>query len=75
MNEVEFIKLDNNQDYFKITDIIINNTKYYLLVNALNKSDFAIRKEESNYLIGLDNLDELNMVINKMAANNILIEN
>jgi hypothetical protein len=75
MNELEFIKLDNNQDYFKITDIIINNTKYYLLVNALNKNDFAIRKEESNYLIGLDNLDELNMVINKMAANNILIGN
>ena len=43
--EVETIVLDNNQEYIKLAELVINNIKYYLLNNMSDSNDFVIRKE------------------------------
>lgn len=70
INEVDTIVLDNNKEYFKVTELTINNINYYLLNNIDDKSDFVIRKEVNDEIVGLDNEDEFNLIVNKLINKN-----
>ena len=63
MVEVDSIVLENNQEYIKITEKIINNIKYYLLANPNSYSDFVIRKQIGEEIVGLNDEEEFNKVI------------
>lgn len=59
--------LINDNEYYIIKKIKLNNNIYFLLINCNNEKDFCIRKKftEKNeeYLIGLDNQAEFNNVM------------
>ncbi len=70
--EIEYIVLEDNNKYIVIGSQIINDITYYYLVNATNKNDFVIRKKINDDLIGLDDEQEFNLVINTLKN---LVEN
>ena len=65
--KAEYVVLDN-KDYIIMEKLLINNIKYYILASEEQK-DVCIRKEitEENekYLVGLDNEEEFNLVMEK----------
>ena len=70
--EIEYIVLEDNNKYIVLGSQIINDITYYYLVNATNKNDFVIRKKINDDLIGLDDEQEFNLVINTLKN---LVEN
>ena len=70
MKELKFIKLENDKEYYVITEITLNDNKYYVLVNQDNNYDIVIRKDEKEYLVGLDDADELKSVLSKLIIDN-----
>ena len=62
----------NNKEYYVVDKLEINNIIYYLLVQETDNEDFMIRKKivENNteYLIGLDDEEEFNLVLNKYLS-------
>lgn len=70
MKELEFVTLENGNEYIILDEIDDNGIKYLYLVNSGNSSDFAIRKEFGNELIGLDNKAELNRVLDVFVKKN-----
>ncbi|MBR1414023.1 MAG: DUF1292 domain-containing protein [Bacilli bacterium] len=67
------LKLDN-QDYLITNEIVLDNIKYYLLINLSNPEDIIIRKEvEDNgerYIEPLDNDEEFDKVSVEFYKNN-----
>lgn len=65
--EVEVLVLENNEKYYPIKEINLNNTLYYILVNVSNPKDICVRKEiqeNGEILISmLDSEEELNLVL------------
>lgn len=70
MKELKFIELEEGKEYFVISEVNLDNNKYYVLVNSNNNYDIVIKKEENEFLVGLDNMEELKSVIVKLAADN-----
>lgn len=72
--EVNIITLDDGKDYMVTDEIVINNVKYLLLTNEDDVADFCIRKinniNNSEYLVGLNNKDEVLNVLKEFAKKN-----
>ena len=72
--EVNIITLDDGKDYMVTDELIINNVKYLLLTNEDDVADFCIRKinniNNSEYLVGLNNKDEVLNVLKEFAKKN-----
>lgn len=68
MENVDVIKLEDNKEYIINDEIVIDNITYVYLVNELDISKLVIRKlnitNNQEYLIGLDNIAELNKALN-----------
>lgn len=62
MIDVNTVTLENGKEYIIINQVKLNNN-YLILVNTNDYKDFAIRKEENNELIGLNNEIEFNNVL------------
>lgn len=71
--QTRMLKLDN-QDYLITNEIVLDNIKYYLLINLSNPEDIIIRKEvEDNgerYIEPLDNDEEFDKVSVEFYKNN-----
>ncbi len=72
--EVNIITLDDGKDYMVTDELVINNVKYLLLTNEDDVADFCIRKinniNNSEYLVGLNNKDEVLNVLKEFAKKN-----
>lgn len=68
--ELEFITLENGQDYFVATKTKVKDTIYYMLVNENVLSDIVIRKEVGDELVGLDDMNEFRLAIAKLYQEN-----
>lgn len=72
--EVNIITLDDSKDYMVTDELVINNVKYLLLTNEDDVADFCIRKinniNNSEYLVGLNNKDEVLNVLKEFAKKN-----
>lgn len=72
--EVNIITLDDGKDYMVTDELVINNVKYLLLTNENDVADFCIRKinniNNSEYLVGLNNKDEVLNVLKEFAKKN-----
>lgn len=72
--EVNIITLDDGKDYMVTDELVINNVKYLLLTNEDDVADFCIRKinniNNSEYLVGLNNKDEVLIVLKEFAKKN-----
>lgn len=72
--EVNIITLDDGKDYMVTDELVINNVKYLLLTNEDDVADFCIRKinniNKSEYLVGLNNKDEVLNVLKEFAKKN-----
>ncbi len=56
MENLEYITLEDGQDYFIIDEITENNISYLYLTNENNEEDFCIRKMgKGNEVFKLDN--------------------
>lgn len=66
------IKLENNKEYFQISELIENNEKYILLMNVDNESDIKIAKKVSEgleeYIIELEDASIINTLKNKFKS-------
>ena len=60
---LNFVTLEDNRECVLLDEISFNNEKYAILVNALNKDDYIIRKIVGEELIGLENEEELQQVL------------
>ena len=61
----KIIRLENNKEYFQISELEENNIKYLLLINVDNETDVKIVKKENDYIIEIESLDELNNLKNR----------
>lgn len=72
--EVNIITLDDGKDYMVTDELVINNVKYLLLTNEDDVADFCIRKinniNNSEYLVGLNNKDEVLNVLKEFTKKN-----
>ena len=72
--EVNIITLDDGKDYMVTDELVINNVKYLLLTNEDDVADFCIRKinniNNSEYLVGLNNKDEVLNALKEFAKKN-----
>ena len=72
--EVNIITLDDGKDYMVTDELVINNVKYLLLTNEDDVADFCIRKinniNNCEYLVGLNNKDEVLNVLKEFAKKN-----
>lgn len=72
--EVNIITLDDGKDCMVTDELVINNVKYLLLTNEDDVADFCIRKinniNNSEYLVGLNNKDEVLNVLKEFAKKN-----
>ncbi|MBR3049212.1 MAG: hypothetical protein IKG58_01460 [Bacilli bacterium] len=68
--ELDFVTLDN-KEYLIIDEIRHNDINYLYLVNNKNSKDFVIRKEKGDLLVGLDNEEEFNDVMQSFINKNV----
>lgn len=66
--DTKSIVLENNQEYFVGAETNYNNTTYYFLINLNDNYDCAIRKEEGDDLVGLDDYKELENIIMRFSS-------
>ncbi|MBQ9023952.1 MAG: hypothetical protein IJ105_01880 [Bacilli bacterium] len=68
----KIIKLENNKEYFSISELEENGIKYLLLINIDNEEDIKIVKKVSNnneeYIIEIENDDILIDLKNKFKS-------
>ena len=74
MNEIDvtIVNLDD-KEYIVLDKIEIDKNMYYFLSNKDDKDDFLIQKQDKSgeYLISLDNKDELNKALLIFAKSNL----
>ena len=70
MMEYDTIVLETGKEYAVLSDIDINNIKYYVLYNPEIAGDFAFRKEEDDELVGLDDEKEFELVVRNLYEKN-----
>ena len=63
MKDVEFVKLEDNKLCIVLDELVLNNVKYVVLVNAQDDKDFVIRKEIEDKLVGLATDEEFDNVM------------
>ena len=68
--EIETIELENGKLYAKVTEVVIDNIKYFFLVNSKDTYDYVIRKEVGEEIVGLDNNEEFEKVLRKILEDN-----
>ena len=72
----KIIKLENNKEYFQISELVENNINYLLLMNIDNEEDIKIVKRITeageNYIIEIEKGDILFDLKNKFKS---LVEN
>lgn len=68
----KIIKLENNKEYFSISELEENGIKYLLLINIDNEEDIKIAKKVSDnneeYIIEIENDDILIDLKNKFKS-------
>lgn len=68
---IDVVTLDNGKNYMVTEELVINNIKYVYLTNEDDVADFCIRKvnyiNNNEYLIGLDNKEEVLMALNEFT--------
>lgn len=69
MTELELVTLEDNKVCIVLNEIEIDNIKYVYLVNSQDKTDYIIRKEINDELIGLDNEIEFENAIKQLIIN------
>ncbi len=57
--EVEVVTLEDNKDYI----ILARHENYLLLVNENDEEDICVRKEEGDFLIGLESEEEVDKAL------------
>lgn len=66
----KLIKLENNKEYFQISELEDNGIKYLLLINIDNEADIKIVKKVSDnneeYIIEIEKGDIINDLKNKL---------
>ena len=70
LEDIETIQLENGNHYIKVTEVELDGTKYFFLVNAKDTSDYVVRKEEGEEIVGLDDEQEFDKVIRKLLKDN-----
>ncbi len=60
---LEKVLLEDDTEYIVISEEKINENNYVFLVDSSNKEQFAVRKVIDDNLIGLDDEQELNDVM------------
>ena len=69
--EVNVITLENGCEYLIIDTIELNNKKYLFLSNEKDENDMCVRKviikEEKEFLVKLDNNEELENVLEEFS--------
>ena len=68
--EVEYVILEDNKSYLLLNSLTLNDTNYVLLVNENDNKDFVIRKNIDGMLVGLNDENEFNSVINYIGEQN-----
>lgn len=64
MEELEYITLENDKDYFIVDEIEVNGVTYIYLTNENDDKDFCIRKMgENNEVLRLDNGTEFDKAL------------
>jgi len=65
--EVKVTKLEDGIEYYVLSESVIDNKKYYYLVNMNDEKDVCVRKQEiengEEYLVTLDSIEELTKVL------------
>lgn len=69
--QIELITLEDNRVCIILDEITVNENKYLYLVNSQKKDDFIIRKVLNDELVGLDNEEEFNNIIEIFLSKNI----
>lgn len=73
MEEIEIISLNDN-NYYVMDRINIDNLTYIVLLNVNNETDLIVRKEltkeDKKYLAKLENEEELQKVLKEFANKN-----
>ena len=68
----KIIKLEDNKEYFQISELVENNIKYLLLMNIDNESDIKIVKKVSetdgDYIIEVQDSIVINDLKNKFKS-------
>ena len=70
MREIDVITLEDGKEYILLKEKLINNVKYFLLVNGNDKDDFVIRKQSEYEIIGLDDEEEFEKVVGLFMESN-----
>jgi len=74
MVEVNTVILENGIEYTEVDDLIYNNIRYVLLSNVKNVKDSCIRKisikEDEEFLSGLDNEEEFDLILDLFMQKN-----
>ena len=63
------IKLENNKEYFSISELNENNETYLLLMNIDNESDIVIAKK-----LTINNEDFITIVTSEDTINNLKVK-
>ena len=61
----KIIKLENNKEYFQISEYAENGVNYLLLINVDNETDIKIVKKVDDFVVEIESEDELNNLKNK----------
>ena len=73
--EYNVVTLENNIEYTEVAKLEHNGNTYVFLSNLDDSSDFCIRKlvneNDKDYIIGLDNKEEFDTVLNLFAKDYI----
>jgi len=66
---VKSIVLEDGIEYYVLTEIMVDENKYFYLVNVNDEKDICVRKQEIEngieYLVTLDSTEELSKVLEK----------
>lgn len=62
MMNVEVVTLEDNRECIILNEFILDNNKYVILVNTMNKDDFIFRKRINDKLVGLKDEEEFKKV-------------
>lgn len=65
--EKETITLEDGRECLILNELSMKKTKYLVLVNINNSTDFIIRKKVGNDIVGLDNEKEFENVLKELT--------
>ena len=68
----KIIKLENNKEYFELSEIVENEVKYLLLINIDNEADVKIVKkivqDGEEYIVDIEDKEKITDLKNKFKS-------